>query len=109
MARKDYKAIAAKKIIRPSQQELHPSILIYGRNKKGKSTFATSGDIERTLVIDPEQGTKTMKEKDPHVWPILRWEDMNDVYHYLRLGDHPYNVIILTGLLASTICRFDII
>jgi AAA domain len=98
VAEKNYRAIAAKKITRPSKMIRMPKILIYGRNKKGKTTFGISAGIENTLVLDPEYGTSKMKIKDPHVWPIERWEDIEEAYQYLRLGDHPYTWAVVDGL-----------
>lgn len=87
---KDYAAIAASKIVRPSQSKRPPRFLIYGRNKKGKTTFATSAGQENTLIIDCEQGTEGMVKRDPHVWPIESWADLDDVVNYLKLGKHNY-------------------
>ncbi len=98
MAEKDYKKIAASRIVRPSQIEKLPRILVYGRNKKGKTTFCTSAGIEQTLIADPERGTTYMKGKDPHTWPIDKWQDLDDLYGYLRMGDHPYKWVALDGL-----------
>lgn len=98
MATKDYRAIAAKKITRPSKMKRMPKILIYGRNKKGKTTFGMSAGVENTLVLDPEYGTSQMKTQDPHVWPITCWEDIDEAYNYIRLGDHPYEWISVDGL-----------
>lgn len=95
---KDYKAIAAKRVTRPSENKRRPKFLIYSRNKKGKTTFGISAGVEKTLVIDPEHGTDEMKTKNPHVWHIERWEDLDDVYYYLRGGDHPYEWVVLDGL-----------
>ena len=75
-----------------------PKILIYGRNKKGKTTFCTSAGVDNTLIIDPEHGTDEMRQKDPHVWHIDRWEEIDEVYQYLRQGDHPYTWIGVDGL-----------
>lgn len=98
MAEKDYRKIAARKITRPSQMKKMPKIMVYGRNKKGKSTFGISAGIENTLVLDPEYGTSHMVAKDPNVWPIGRWEDLEEAYGYIRLGDHPYSWISVDGL-----------
>lgn len=98
MAVKDYRAIAAKRITRPSTEVRMPNFLIYGRNKKGKSTFGLSGGVEDTLVIDPEDGTDQMKKSDPYRWKISRWEEVDEVLGYLRLGDHPYKWICVDGL-----------
>lgn len=95
---KDYAAIAKGKIIRPAEQRRKPKLLIYARNKKGKTTFGVSAGIEKTLVIDPEDGTSEMKVKNPHVWPVTRWEDMDDVTNYLAYTDHQYEWVVVDGL-----------
>lgn len=94
----DYAAIARSKIHRPAAIQRQPKILVYSRNKKGKTTFGVSAGIETTLVINPENGTDEMKTKNPHVWPIERWEDMEDVTNFLRYGKHPYKWVVVDGL-----------
>lgn len=96
--KKDYAAIAAKHIIRPGEVKSRPRILVYSRNKKGKTTFSLSAGVENTLVLDPEAGTKEMKQKNPHVWPIDKWEDIDDAYEFLRHGDHEYTWVSVDGL-----------
>jgi hypothetical protein len=96
MPEKDYAALAAKSIVKPSQIQKTPRVLVYGRNKKGKSTFGASApDV---LILDPEQGTTWMKGLDPDTWQISKWEDVNDVYQYLRTGKHPYKWVCVDGL-----------
>lgn len=107
---KDYLAIAQKKVQRPSKIKHHPKILIYSRNKKGKTTFALSAGVEKTIVLDPEKGTDPMKAKDPYVWPIEKWEDLQDAYGALRTGelspkalgqgdsDEPFEYVSVDGL-----------
>lgn len=92
--RKDYAAIAKSKITRPSAiEERPPRILVYGRNKKGKSHFcATAPDV---LIVDPEHGTDRLKKLDPNVWPITEWAEMDEVYKFLKLGKHPYKWVAL--------------
>lgn len=98
IATKNYAAIAAAKITRPSQVKRMPKFLIYGRNKKGKTTFCETAGQGKILIVDPEHGTTEMKEKDPHIWPVDKWEDLDDLYGYLRSGDHPYEWVALDGL-----------
>lgn len=81
---KNYKALAKSKIQRPAERKRMPRFLVYSRNKKGKTTFCLSVGVDNVLVLDPEQGTDEMKSKNPHVWPIDRWEDMDDAYEFLR-------------------------
>lgn len=95
---KDYAAIAAKAITKPSLQKRFPKMLIYARNKKGKTTFGLSAGVERTLVLDPERGTDEMRTKDPNVWHIERWEDLDDAYNFLRYSDHNYQWVVVDGL-----------
>lgn len=98
MADKDYRKIAARKIMRPANVKREPKILVYGRNKKGKSTLVTTAGIENTLILDPEHGTDEMRTRNPHVWHIDRWEDLDEAYQFIRLGDHPYTWIGVDGL-----------
>lgn len=98
MAEKDYKAIARKRIQRPAEIQRLPKLHIYSRQKKGKTTFSTSAGVERTLILDPEHGTDAMKTKNPHVWHIEKWEDLDEAWNYIRSGDHPYEWIGVDGL-----------
>lgn len=81
MATKDYAQIAAKKLKKPGQAEKH-RILVYGRNKKGKTTFGASGP--KTLVLDPERGTKELKDDGTLVWPVNEWADIDEAYQFLK-------------------------
>lgn len=98
IATKDYAAIARSKIIRPAEVQRKPKFLVYGRNKKGKSTFCTTAGVDNVLFADPEHGTAEMKAKNPHVWPIDKWEDLEEYYNFLRSGDHTYQWAALDGL-----------
>lgn len=95
---KDYAAIAASKITRPSQSTRPPRFLVYSRNKKGKTTFCTSPGQDNVLILDPEEGTEGMVKKDPHRWPIENWVDLDDSYQYLKSGKHSYQWVALDGL-----------
>lgn len=94
--KKDYAAIAASKIQKPSSQKRMPQILVYARNKKGKSTFCASApDV---LIIDPENGTDHLKKADPSVWKVSRWEDFDEIDRYLRGTKHPFKWVSVDGL-----------
>lgn len=86
MAEPNYLALAKKRVQRPADQETFRKILVYGRNKKGKSRLGLSAGVETTLVLDPEKGTATMKALNPYVWPINRWQDLQEAYGALRTG-----------------------
>lgn len=104
---KDYKAIAAKKIYKPSSiPEKKPSMLIYARNKKGKTRFCTTAS--NVLILDPEGGTDHYSKADPDVWPINHWIDFDEVYKFLRTGDHSYDYVAFDGMtrFANMALRF---
>lgn len=93
---KDYAAIAAAKIRKPSDVTRMPSILVFARNKKGKSTFASTAP--GVLMLDPEGGTDEMRKRNPDVWPIEEWSDLDDVHKFLRTGKHEYEWVAPDGL-----------
>lgn len=93
---KDYNAIAAAKIRRPSQTARKPRFLVYGRNKKGKTRFgATAPNV---LILDPEEGTTGLTKSDPNVWPITSWQELDDAYQFLKRGKHNYEWVCADGL-----------
>lgn len=94
---KDYSSVAAR-IIRPADRTELPRILVYGRNKKGKTTFSASADPDHTLILDPEKGTKEMKKRNPHVLPIAEWEETEEAWGFLRSGKHDYRWVSVDGL-----------
>ena len=109
MAEKDYISIAKKRVTRPRDSDSYRKLLIYARNKKGKTTFSLSGGVENTLLLDPENGTDTMKAKNPYRWPINQWQDMQDAYGALRTGrlcpadvggtsHEPFTIVSVDGL-----------
>ncbi len=86
MAEKNYIAAVKKKASRPAAKVSYRRALVYGRNKKGKTRFSLSAGIERTLLIDPEAGTDSMKELNPYVFPVTKWEELQEIYGALRTG-----------------------
>lgn len=93
MASKDYAAIAAKHIRKPGERK--PRLLVYGRNKQGKTTFCASAP--NVLIIDPEGGAE-YTDKSVDIWPVHQWSDLTDVFHFLRSGNHSYEWVALDGL-----------
>lgn len=82
MATKDYTKIAQAKIRKPSQVQRRPRILVYSRNKKGKTTLCNTAP--NVLFLDPENGTDELKKSDPDVWPISSWLDIDEAYKFLK-------------------------
>ncbi len=101
--RKDYSAIARKKITSPAKKAessggvRRPSILVYARNKKGKTRFCLTAGRGKVLVVDPEQGTDRFLKANPDVWHLESWEEIDDIYKYLRSGDHTYDWVAFDG------------
>lgn len=108
---RDYLKLAAQRMTTPSRMTPKFRILVYSRNKKGKTTFCMSAnEIGRILIIDPEGGTEKYKKSDPHVWPISQWEDVQPVWGALRTGklspkvaglgpeEEPYDWVALDGM-----------
>ena len=112
--RKDYSALARKKITSPSKVAessggvRRPSILVYSRNKKGKTRFCLTAGKGKVLVVDPEHGTDRFLKADPHVWHLESWEEIDDIYKFLRSGDHTYEWVAFDGAtrIANMALRF---
>lgn len=96
---KNYQAIAASRIRDPDATR-PPRILVYARNKKGKTRFCLTAP--KCLVVDPERGTdpymKYARRTGSKVWPIESWEEADDIYKFLRTGRHDYEWVSLDGL-----------
>jgi hypothetical protein len=84
MATVDYAKIAASKIINVGDMKEPPRYLFYSRNKKGKTELCSTAP--RVLILDPEKGTKELP-KDQPVWPIHKWEDMNEAFKYAQTAE----------------------
>lgn len=84
--KKNYAAIAAERMYRPGTDgpRKKRKILVYARNKKGKTRFCTTAGVDKVVIMDPEYGADTMKKIDPHVYPIEKWEDIDDFYKWIR-------------------------
>ena len=77
-------AIAKQRTHRPAKKPHFPKLLVYSRNKKGKTTFAVSAGIPQTIVLDPEEGTDLMKHKNPYVWEVKKWADVDEFWGAIR-------------------------
>jgi len=87
---------AASKIVSVDEVEPHFKMCIYGRNKLGKTVFATSSEL-KTLVIDcNEHGHDSIRHlKNTKYYPAARWEDIDPIYWYLRGGTHDFEVVVI--------------
>lgn len=84
--KKDYAAIAAEKMYRPGTHgpRKKRKFLLYARNKKGKTTFLMSAGVDNIIILDPEYGADKMEKTNPHLWPIERWEDIEDFKRWIK-------------------------
>lgn len=95
---KNYLEIARKKIKQPSELPPKWRFFIYSRHKKGKTRFlisADEGEPGKILIADAERGTDKYRspKTNPHMWPITRWEDMDELWGALRTGElSPYSI-----------------
>ncbi len=78
---------------------------MYGRNKKGKTRLCASA--AGTLIIDPEEGTDHETKINPDVWKVRQWEEINDVYMFLRSGKatSPITKNLYTGVALDGLTR----
>lgn len=105
---KDYSAIARKKIQKPSTQKRLPKIHVYAGHKKGKTTFCMTAGKGKVLILDPERGTDPFTTKDPDVWHVTEWPEVDEFYQFARSGDHNYEWFAIDGLtkLSSMALRY---
>lgn len=99
-------ARAEKLIMRVADVKDYLKLLIYGRGKTGKTTFAASSGL-KTLIIDfNEQGTISVK-RTPNifVYRVQYWQDLDWIYWYLKAGKHDYKVVVLDTVTSmASIC-----
>ena len=87
------------RIVPVDQANPHVKILVYGRNKKGKTRFC--GSAPNVLVVDVnERGTLSIRGSGAKVFPMRTWGDIDEVYWYLKRGDHDYETVAIDTLTA---------
>lgn len=96
--------IAGLPINKVSQTEPRVNLLVYGESGIGKTRFAGSSDeipdMRRTLLIDVEGGTLTLRDLYPEVESVRvkSWAEMQAVYDALFAGQHDFTTIIVDSL-----------
>lgn len=96
----------AKKKITSVDEDEKLSIVVYAKNKVGKTRFACDSKL-KTLVIDfNERGTITVRKfKNVSVYRVNNWQDVDPIYWLLRSGEHDFEVIVLdTVTSAAAVC-----
>lgn len=87
-----------RRIIKARDTDPIRSMIIYSRNKAGKTRLAASAiRIGKTLLIDCEKGATTIREVYPEVdvYHLTEFEQIDEVYWYLTTQKHGYQFIII--------------
>ena len=82
----DYLALARTRAHTTATRQSYRRFMFYARNKKGKTKLLMSAGRDEMLIVDPEQGTDLHKAADPFVWPVTKWDDMQEVWGACRTG-----------------------
>jgi len=98
------KSIAGLTIVPVQNRAPYLNILIYGDSGVGKTTLAGSADavpgMRPVLVVDVEGGTESLRDPYPDVETVRvkSWQEMQNLYDVLYVGDHPYKTVVLDSL-----------
>jgi hypothetical protein len=89
-----------KNIHKASELEDPGRFLVYARPKVGKTRLAAT--LPQVLILDiGERGTRsTKKDLDPHVYRVSRMEEIDDIYWFLKSGEHDFLSWALDGVTA---------
>ena len=96
--------IAGLPISKVSQNTPRVNMLIYGESGIGKTRLAGSADavpdMRRTLFIDVEGGTLTLRDLYPDIESVRvrSWAEMQSVYEALFDGKHDFTTVIIDSL-----------
>lgn len=96
--------IAGLPITKVSQNAPRVNMLIYGEPGIGKTLLAGSADgvpdMRRTLFVDVEGGTLTLRDTYPDVETVRvrSWAEMQNVYDALFDGKHDFTTVIIDSL-----------
>lgn len=89
------------RIVDVDQANPYLNILIFGRNGKGKTRFGASA--ENVLIVDiNEKGTLSARDSGAKVFEVKTWADIDEVYWYLKRGNHDHEAVSIDTLTALT-------
>lgn len=75
------------------------TIVVYGKNGTGKTTFGASG--KKTLVLEVEKdGTFSVRDRGSEAkkYPVKSWDDFEKIYWYLKKNPGLYEVVCIDTL-----------
>lgn len=70
--------------------------LVFGPSKTGKTTLAASAP--KTLILDLEGGTKSVRETDAEVIAVPTWDVFEQVVQELITRPHEYETVVLDSI-----------
>jgi hypothetical protein len=89
------------KVEKPEDTE-HLNVIIYGDTGSGKTylcgTAAECPTATPALIIDIEGGTKTLRGVNIDIVRPNSWEEIQDIYDYLRHDNNKYKLIAVDSL-----------
>lgn len=74
----------------------YAKVVLYGPPGSGKTTMGAT--FPNVLFLSAESGLLSVRDKDIDVWTINEWEDLEEVFAYLRKGDHIYKSVVIDSL-----------
>lgn len=99
---------AEKRIIEAQDDFEFLKILVYGKPKRGKTTFGASGP--KPIIIDcNERGTLSVRNvEDLKVFRLETWTDIDMIYWYLANGNHDRETVVIDTMssLAALCMKF---
>lgn len=97
--RREHNEAAIRRRILPARDATPiKSLLVYARNKVGKTNLAGSAsELGKTLIIDTEEGSSSLKKRWPkaEVYKLKEFEEIDEVYWYLANREHGYKFVAL--------------
>lgn len=89
----------AKRIKSVDEANKYVKILVYGKNKKGKTRFAASAP--NCLIIDiDEEGTRSAAGTGTDVLEVERFDDVGHIFWWLKAGNHEYDAVAIDTITA---------
>jgi len=91
------KIAAAKRRIKPVSTDFeYLNMLVYGKPKKGKTTFGASGPKPVLIVDCNEVGTLSVRRfPKVEVFRLEEWKDIDLVFWFLHKGEHEFKTVVI--------------
>lgn len=71
-------------------------MIVYARNKVGKSRLAASAArVGKTLIIDCEEGSSSIRKTGAQVYKLKHWEEIEEIYWFLKNRKHGFKFVAI--------------